>query len=500
MIKSRIKNQIDKYSQTRKSAINLLAYIYLGALIAAIIVYGPSPLFYALFAASAALFILPNHYFLGFCLLITLTMLFERFFTLTGLVIDRDVYKFYLLDVIMALSFGALAVQHFILQKKRQLLWGWPETFLACFMLLVAAYLFRSLFDINAKFEVAFSSFKNYFFYPLLYFFTVLTVQTPKRLKQVSQLIMLNGVFLIVFLLIGFARGAGLWTEFTPLSTAGVRYLAGTHAFYLLIAALIGVSLLAFNRLRHQGLGLLILTLWSLGIIVSLMRHLWLAAIIGLAALFVLMPYQNKKFISRQAIKAGLLVASLALVAVLAANLAYFNPTTENAAGNVRNVSERLLSLGNLSEDTSASWRLDLWKDAQQVWQTNPIWGIGFGHTILIDTGDYQSFEEIRNIHNSPLAIMVQMGLAGLIVFILFFLAVFACSWRPVYANFDLIPYYLGIAAAALIFLFASCFQPYLETNLMGIWFWILLGLLRSATIINKNNDANMRINANNTN
>ncbi|MFA6228347.1 MAG: O-antigen ligase family protein [Patescibacteria group bacterium] len=486
MIKDKIKNQIGKYSQTRKSAINLLAYIYLGALIVAIIVYGPAPLFYLLFAVVATLFILPNHYFLGFCLLITLTMLFERFFTLTGLVIDRDVYKFYLLDIVIVLSFAALAVRHFILQKKRQLIWGWPETILACFMLLVAIYLFRSLFDINAKFEVAFSSFKNYFFYPLLYFFTVLVVQSPKRLKQVSQLIMLNGVFLIAFLLIGFVRGAGLWTEFTPLSTAGVRYLAGTHAFYLLIAIMIGVPLLAFNRLRNQGLGLLVFALWSLGVTVSLMRHLWLAAVIGIAALFILMPYQNKKFISRQAVKAGLLVVSLALVAILAANLAYFNPATETAADNVRHVSERLLSLGNLSEDTSASWRLDLWNDARQVWQANPVGGIGFGHTILIDIGDYQNFEEIRNIHNSPLAIMVQMGLAGLIVFVLFIVAVFSSAWRPVYANFDLIPYYLGIAVAALIFLFASCFQPYLETNLMGIWFWILLGLLRSAAIINK--------------
>ncbi|MFA5125148.1 MAG: O-antigen ligase family protein [Patescibacteria group bacterium] len=486
MIKNKIKNQIGKYSQARKSAINLLAYVYLGALIIAIIAYGPSPLFYLLFAAIAALFILPNHYFLGFCLLITLTMLFERFFTLTGLVIDREIYKFYLLDIVMVLSFAALAVRHFILQKKRRFIWGWPETLLACFMLLVAVYLFRSLFDINAKFEVAFSSFKNYFFYPLLYFFTVLVVQSPKRLKQVSQLIMLNGVILIAFLLIGFVRGAGLWTEFTPLSTAGVRYLAGTHAFYLLIAMMIGVPLLAFNRLRNQWLGLLVFALWSMGIIVSLMRHLWLAAIIGIAALFILMPYQNKKFISRQAIKAGLLVVSLVLAAVLAANLAYFNPATETAAGNVRNISERLLSLRDLSEDTSASWRLDLWKDAQQVWQANPIWGIGFGHTILIDTGDYQNFEEIRNIHNSPLAIIVQMGLVGLIVFALFILTVFISAWRPAYTNFDLIPYYLGVAVAILIFLFASCFQPYLETNLMGIWLWILLGLLRSATIINK--------------
>lgn len=486
MLKNKLKTSLSQYAQTRKATINFLAYIYLGALIVAVIAYGPSPLFYVLFAVVAALFILPNHYFLGFCLIITLTMLFERFFTLTGLVIDRDVYKFYLLDIIIVLSFVALAVQHFILQKKRRLVFGWPEALLTAFLITVAIYLIRSLFDINSQFAIAFSSFKNYFFYPLLYFFTILVVQSGERLKKICHLILLNGAIIIGFIFIGFIRGAGLWTEFTPLSTAGVRYLAGTHAFYLVIAMMIGIALLAFNRLRQQSLALVIFFFWSLGITVSLMRHLWLAAALGIAALFVLMPYQNKKFISRQALKVGLLAVSLACVAILAANLAYFNPATETATSNIQTVTERLFSLGSLSEDTSASWRLDIWRNANEVWRNNPLWGVGFGHTILIDTGDYQNFEEIRNIHNSPLAILVQMGLVGLILFILFVLSVFIASWRWLYADFDLMPYYLGLTVAALIFLFASFFQPYLETNLMGIWFWILLGLIRSATLINK--------------
>jgi hypothetical protein len=76
------------------------------------------------------------------------------------------------------------------------------------------------------------------------------------------------------------------------------------------------------------------------------------------------------------------------------------------------------------------------------------------------------------------------MVVIGLVVFFLFIISVFAESswtWRD---NNDLEPYYLGLFAAATMIIAASFFQPYLETNLMGIWFWLLLGLLRTSAQI----------------
>ena len=157
----------------------------------------------------------------------------------------------------------------------------------------------------------------------------------------------------------------------------------------------------------------------------------------------------------------------------------------DKVTANLDALIERAATVVNLSEDSSASWREDTWGQAKIEWLKNPFYGVGFGHQILVDTGDWQDFEELRNIHNSPLAIMVQTGLLGIAVLGLFILAVLLSIRKKLFESADLAPYYLGLIGALAVFLISSIFQPYLETNLMGIWLWIILGLLRTATLIN---------------
>lgn len=460
--------------------LGLLAYLYLGLIILAGVIYGPSALFYVLFAVLAGLFILPDRQFLGLCLAAGLTMVFERHFTLSGLVLDRDVYKLYLLDLVLAFSFLALLINQF--KKRTKLLFGWPEILLLAFMALVGIYLIHSLFDINAEFTVAFSSFKNYFFYPLVYFLALYAIDSRKKFKNFVSLLLLIAVGLIGFIVFGFFNGSGLWSEFTPLSTGGVRYLAGTHALYMLFALLITASLLFYNRIRNPFLALGISAIWSLGIGVSLMRHLWLAAIAGLIALLILMEKPARLNLKDYAFKTGLAIISIALAIGLFLNLTFFYNSQSSFSQTLASIGDRLISLTVLADDTSAAWRNDLWRDARDLWEKNPLLGIGLGKSILIDWGEYKNFEEVRNIHNSPLAIMVQMGLIGLLAFLAFVVSVFSAVWKKIYLDYDLKPYYLGIGAGVVVFLLASLFQPYLETNLLGIWLWLFLGLLRTST------------------
>ena len=79
----------------------ILAYAYLSAIIIVMITLGPWPIFYLAFAFLSLLFILPNDYRLGLSLILVLTMIFERYFTLQGLEVDRDVYKLYLIDIVL---------------------------------------------------------------------------------------------------------------------------------------------------------------------------------------------------------------------------------------------------------------------------------------------------------------------------------------------------------------------------------------------------------------
>ena len=461
---------------------NLLAYLYLAGFIILGMAWGFSPLIYALFLLAAMIFVLPSH-FLGLQLIIFSTMIFERWFALQPLVTEYSIYKIYPLDLIIIWALVGWLINQ-IWRRKNIIIFGWTEKLLLAFMVLTGIYLITSLFNINADPEVSGSTFKNYAFYPLLYFLTIYSVQTKEQFKNILHLILFTGVLIIGFLVIGLFRGEGLWTEFTPLSTLGIRFLAGTHAFYLMIAALIALSLLAFDRFRYKGLTTLIIIVWLSGIALSLMRHLWLALLVGLIFILVLVPITNRKNLIKLSIRSGSLIITLIVVAVLLVNLFSLDNFSEVLNSSYKVISERIASVFTSANDTSINWRLNFWQAAKNSWLENPILGLGFGQKLPLELGDWQTFEEIRNIHNSPLAIAIQMGLIGITLFGLFLLAEISAGFKYIFKNEELKPYYLGLLAALTAIFSASLFQPYLETNLTGIFFWILLGLFRSGLII----------------
>jgi O-antigen ligase len=487
--KSELLKQLKKIP-TKDVTVNYLSFIYLGALVLIFSLYGSMPVFYLLFLLLAVLFILPDQDYLGLSLIIFLTMIFERHFTLSPLIIDDTVYKIYLIDIVLILTFIAAFINNKIKSEKK-ITFDWPEKLLLAFLFLSGLYLLRAIIDINSDFSVAFSSFKNYFFYPLIYFLAVTVLDSEKKIIKTAQLILLTAVGLIIFIFIGFINGAGLWTEFTPLSTPGIRYLAGTHAFYMMLAAILGISLLIYKQIRNPLFTLIVLALWGIGIQLSLMRHLWLAIIVALIFILVVAELPAKKIFLTYAIKAGLIFTSIILFLVLLFNLTYISGTTGQLQSAFSGISDRLLSATELEEDTSATWRGDVWGQARKKWEQNPILGIGFGHSVLIDKDDWRTFEEIRNIHNSPLTITIQMGIIGIIILISFVISVLFYAWKNFFRLNELKPYYIGFSAIIIAFIISSLFQPYLETNLMGIWFWLSLGIIRAMTLI-KNDHENI--------
>jgi len=480
-----IKNIPSKnHNPKNKLLIGSFALAYLSALIIAMIAYGPSLMPYLLFALLAAAFILPNRAILGLSLIIILTMIFERYFALQGLIIDKAILKFYLLDILFCLSALALLIgRKFqpVSEKKPKL--GAPERILMLWLILTAIYLIRGISDLNADFDLVFSSFKNYFFYPLIYFFVIYVINDAKKFKNIIHLILLAAVGIIGFIIFGFASGAGLWSEFTPLSTFGTRYLAGTHAFFLTLAAALALPLILYGRLRNKSFALAILGVWLIGIAGSLMRHLWLAAGMGLTSAMILIDGRLKKSLATLLAKSGLAAVTAFAMILLAASLFYFQKPAEKLYNDLYAVQSRIATISDLSGDSSIAWRQDAWTEAMKAWRNNPVFGVGLGHSFLIDSGTFQSSVEFRGIHNSPLAIMTQTGFIGLFIFLAFILAVIIASIKNIFLDDDLKPYYLGLLSALAVFLTACLFQPYLETNMMDIWLWIILALLRTSSL-----------------
>lgn len=466
----------------RSTVLAVCAYAYLGFALIMSIVATPSPLVYLALFVLAALFVIPSPP-LGLSLIIALTMIFERFFTLQTLTIDDTIYKLYPLDIVIGMTLVGIVAYYRHTRERLAMTWQLPEKLLALFIIFGFAHFVMSLTTFGADTAVAFSTFKNYALYPLLYFVVLLLIKDASSFRYIMRTILATAVAVIAFIAIGALRGEGLWTEFTPLSTEGVRILAGTHAFYLSIATLITISLIAYQKLRYPALTTAIISIWLIGIAGSLMRHLWLALLIAFATLFVLIPKDARKHSLRHGAYSALVILCVLCIGTWIIMLVPTANVGQQAVATVDIVSERLQSINNTTTDTSASWRLELWKNAIDAWTDSPIIGIGFGQSLPLDLGDWQTTEEIRNIHNSPLAILVQMGIVGFALFTGFMVSVVAKSYHTLHTHPDA-PYYFGIIAALALLLFSSLFQPYLETNLTGIFLWILLGLLRTSTTI----------------
>jgi O-antigen ligase len=468
------------------------------------------PLFVLTMAVAAAIaFFYPRS---GLAAIIFLTFIFERFFTLQPIVWGRAEYKLYPLDIVL-ITILASVVFNFLSNcyglrsqsirasgfAKKLGFWKRQNVFhadfyLIAFIILAVIYFFISIFILKTDFALSFSSFKHYAFYPLLFFAVAYLFNSKEKILWFFKFALAGAVGIIFFILYGLVSGAGLWSEFTPLSTEGVRTLAFPHAFYLsltIIGLVVYISSAEYiasakkntvTLCRGRGIvlrevSLVVIVIWAIGIIGSMMRHLWIGLFFAFVFLLFFMPTQAKKTLLKIA---GRLVFALVIFLALATYLSFLFPNSSfsQAAVSVKDVIEsRAGSLFSQSEDESFSWRAVVWKEIMEEYRKNPVLGVGLGKTVYVETENYRDFVEIRNIHNSPLVVLVQMGVLGFALIFIFAASILKkFLWKK---NKDWIDF--SLAGIMTLYLIVFLFQPYMETNLLGIFFWIMLGLIKAA-------------------
>ena len=412
----------------------------------------------------------------GLLAIIPLTMLFERFFTLQSFFIGRAEYKIYPLDFILAGIILGIFFRIIFQQIKFKL--NKADWILIGFIVLNFIYFVFSVLIFKSDFALSFSTLKNYAFYGLLYFIAVILIENAEDLKRLFRFFLAGAIGIIIFILIGAFRGEGLWTEFTPLSTEGVRILAFTHGLYLTLALIPVILIIALKKSANLKLLYTISAIWIIGIIGSLMRHLWVS--LFLASLLIIF-LAGKKY-AKDIVKTTLnFMPALILFLVLIFYLSVIFPTSrlnDFTSGIVGVVTQRAQSIENFNADESFSWRSIVWKSAYDELKANPIFGIGTGRTIYAETETYKDFIEVRDIHNSYLSILIQFGFLGLAWFLYFIYLNAKNLWQ----NINLIS--LSLTGILAVFLVAFLFQPYLETNMLAMFFWITLGLSRNLSKI----------------
>ncbi|MEI7749565.1 MAG: O-antigen ligase family protein [Candidatus Moraniibacteriota bacterium] len=445
------------------------------------------PIFLATVIPAAFLaFLYPRS---GLAASLVTAILFERFFTLMPLTVGETTYKLYPLDLILAPVFLS-AFLLFVRDGRLRFRFVTVDRLLLLFFGIVTAVFIVGLIGLGKDqgLATAFSTWKNYVFYGMLYFATAVLVRSWKDVWMVAKIFLSAVATAGIFLLIGIVRGGGLWTEYTPLSTPGTRFLAFPHAFYYSLGLIVVLLFLPYMSYRTEDRDTenessrwryTFVLILSAGIILSLMRHLW----IGIAVTFTLAMLLSPKLIGKTLVRFTLKLA-LPLVTVLILALAIISSIPENLIGNpIGNafsiIRERVLSIGS-GTDESLAWREAVWGSALSRFSEHPLSGIGFGASVPVELGDYRQYVEVRDMHNSWLALLIQTGIFGATAFATFLVSLVAKLLR----SSSQIPFFNGAKTVLLgLLLFQGMVffsQPYLETNLLGMFFWMTLGLARA--------------------
>lgn len=477
----------DKESEVR--AFVLLALLLGGYSLANVLVGPFWPAFFGLVVPAAVLaFLYPRA---GLFVSVAMTVFFERFYTLSPLVIGEAQYKVYALDAVLAASFVSALLLWMREGKRFSRFRSSDWLLLSFFGIVTAIFLFELLVPSETNVATAFSTWKNYVFYGALFFLVSYGLRTRDDIFFFARLFLWSVAAAGIFLLIGIARGGGLWTEYTPLSTAGTRFLAFPHAFYFSLGFLSIFFSSPFWLVdpRRSRLLFWLSAVLIAGILGSLMRHLWLGIGGAMVFGFLFFPSEYRRAFIRTALP-FLAVAASSLLIFWSA-LALFPQS--DIRGDTRYVadilSERIFSIGN-RYDESLAWREGVWTSAMAEFRRSPIFGIGFGAQVPVELGDYRSYVEVRNMHNSWLAMLIQTGLVGAAVFLGFLVSLCLTLFRAHSGDrfFGAMKYGLmGLIVFQCLVFFS---QPYLETNLLGIFFWITLGVARAVTDMPKSKPA----------
>lgn len=437
-------------------------------------------------------------------------MLFERWFALDALHVGGAVLKLYSLDIALGIVFLAVVVPRIYAMRaaqwfrliaervKAQARWQktvhwlvlWWALYITCIGLMHAAF--------GGSFGTLFSAWKNYAFYSVLYVFAVyfyaISNEAKDHIRIAIHTILGGGLLLFIFPIIGIMQGQGVWAEFTPLSTSGVRLVAATHTFFLSMLFIAAVALRLEGSRVHDKLRRLYLNPYFTIVLICFMligmyRNVWVGMGITVFALSILL-HRAHVFKVRDIV--GPAVAFGVMLAVLGSTVLWYYgerhvATVANEVPIVTSIGSRLqsaLSVFGAQYDESSGWRVTVWRESIEYWTSgtstdiakNVLFGTGLGTSITFTYNNFLQDVAIKSVHNDWLSFMVQGGIFALVFMVAIVSVMTYNGFRIAYRERSAI--HAMIAGMIIFFSVAAFFGAYFVINIFGMWFWVLLGLI----------------------
>ncbi|QQY80034.1 O-antigen ligase [Keratinibaculum paraultunense] len=226
-------------------------------------------------------------------------------------------------------------------------------------------------------------------------------------------------------------------------------------AEYLIMIIPISLSLFWYSKKIHKkGIFLITSLILTIVLVLTLSRGGWIGFAFGIF-MFVLLV--EKKLL--------LGIIPIALLGL------YFLP---------QNIINRILTIGSL-KDSSNAYRIRLWKITLEIIRDNWLIGVGFGYIPFKATFEtYIRTMPAYHSHNTYLQTMAEMGVLGLIVFIIFIFVLYKYAIKRLMKTED--KYIKTMAGGVLAGLSALLAHGAVESVLylpkIIITFWTLVALI----------------------
>jgi O-antigen ligase len=284
---------------------------------------------------------------------------------------------------------------------------------------------------------------KNYAEMIFLYFLAFNCMQDEKKLKTVTTIIAAVTLFITVREFRNFTEGSVFSYDKRIEGPFWVMGLGANHMGAFIAhygAALLGLYVLDDNKLRRV-LYMAALLFGTHSLFFSYSRGAYLGA---LAALIFIGVMKKRSLL--------LLVFGVIMFwqVVLPQTVVDRIAMTEQPSGEL---------------EASAQERVELWNRAVELFQNNPVFGIGFG-----GFSQSVSIQGLTDTHNFYLRMLSEQGIVGTALFVLVLLAAFRSGWRLF--RMAQTPYLSGLGLG-----FMACTVAATVTNMFGDrWSYFVLG------------------------
>jgi O-antigen ligase len=307
----------------------------------------------------------------------------------------------------------------------------------------------------------------------LFYFYIINNVTTKRKLKAIVNMLIIGLAFQSAIGLaqkvLGRSLGLGFLGEVQGRFWFELARVRGTLGFpnqfgaYLIMIIPLVASLFIFSRKT------LIRLLYAVVVIISLLslfytmsRSSWFGMIVAVIVMFIILMTRRRLD--------GRVIGSLIVVAVVIAFIAY----------SFWDVINLRFSTGGTGENRMLMIRI-----AIPIILSHPILGVGLSNYAYYS---YSKFEFWKPVHNEYLRLAAEIGIPGLIFFLIFIFFIY----REAFRNIKLKDPYLksvslGIIGGHTAILCAIFFGPMLQHYRQIFLFWLLAGLAVALKRIAKN-------------